>query len=459
VSDSAVDILIVDDEEMICFVLTNLFKVHGFSCRSASRGDVALAMIAERTPSLVVLDIRMPGLSGFDVLHRVKQSDPHIPVILMTALSGVRDAVEAMRAGAFDYIAKPFNNNDMIAVVRRALESSKTAAVEEEEDEASFELHPAFASMGQGAAVRALARRCMKFAGTTHPILIVGEIGTGKRMLARILHELSGRAGSFIAQECTGADFRVLRRELFGSADGDGTENTRGRMDFASGGTLLIEGIHEAPMLFQETLADVIRSGVYSPDGGEHLHNNTARLVLTATISGNVLIDDIGISPYLLDILTDYVLTLPALRERREDIPDLAAMFIKDAAEELAKTARGITPNALELLQQYDWPGNVHQLKAVIRRAVLTAHRTIDVDNLELPSTARGKTVPVSERVLADSPLKEQVRRHIAEIERQVLLDTLRKTGWNKAKAARMLQVTYKTMLKKIQDYRLDNPS
>ncbi len=455
-NDSAKDILIVDDEDLICFVLANLFKVHGFKTRTASRGEEALAIVAERAPSLVVMDIRMPGLSGFDVLTRVKQIGPDIPVILMTALAGVRDAVEAMKAGAFDYVAKPFNNDEMMEVVRRALDSAARNSAERSEGDENQPLHPLFADMGESPALRKLARQALRFAEMEAPLLIVGDIGTGKRMFARIIHQLGKRPGAFAALDCTGAEPTMLRHELYGPPD---SPAVRGRIEQAAGGTLLIDEIAEPAALFQEAFADVLRTGQYSRDGGETMLSHDARVVFTCTASPGTPLEDLGISPYLLDVIGANILLVPSLRDRREDIPVLATNFVTLAAEELDKRGREISAEAMDLLVDYDWPGNVHQLKSAIRRALLTAKDQITVDDLDLPMLPRavGK-VSEPDFVVNDSPLKDQVRRHISEIERQVLLDTLRKTGWNKARASRLLRVTYKTMLKKIQDYNLEKP-
>jgi DNA-binding NtrC family response regulator len=455
VTDTARDILIVDDEELICFVLENLFKVHGFSTRTASRGEEALAMLTDRMPALVVMDIRMPGLSGFDVLARAKQIDPQLPVILMTALAGVRDAVEAMRAGAFDYIAKPFNNNDMMDVVRRALQSASDAAAQDEAED-QRPLHPLFEGVGESETLRVFARRATALAALDTPFLLVGEIGVGKRMFARLIHQISGRHGDFVAVDCTGADTTWLRRELYGNPASLET----GRLEAAAAGTLLLDEINEPPSLFQEAFADVLRSGRYSRDGGETMISHHARVILAATMEADATLDDIGISPYLLDVFRGNILLVPPLRERREDIPLLVHLFVRQAAEEVGVTVPDVIADAMEVLVNYDWPGNAHQLRTTLRRALLSAGDTVTSADLDLPVHPRQvrKKKAVNSVTVTNAPLKEQVRGYISDIERQVLLDALRKTGWNKAHASRLLRITYKTMLKKIQDHTLEKP-
>jgi len=459
VSDQQADILIVDDEELICFVLANLFKVHGYSCRTASRGDEALAMIAERAPSLVVMDIRMPGLSGFDVLYRLKQIDIHIPVILMTALAGVRDAVDAMKAGAFDYVAKPFNNDDMMDVVKRALDSARKKAALDGNDEDEYDLDPVFARLGNSTVIRRLALRATRIAESSDPVLLVGDIGTGKRMMANIIHSLSKRSGPFVVLGCTGADMPMLRRELYGGVPDEQIDAGKGKIELAAAGSLLIDEIAEAPGLFQESLADVLRSGMYSKDGGANVLPCDTRMMFSVTEPAHVSVEELGISPYLLDVISDGFIHLPDLKDRKEDLPQLVTLFMAEAAKELDKSVRDISDRAMDLLVVYDWPGNVHQLKSTIRRAMLSARDMIDIPDLELPAFKRSK-LRVTTNTLDndDSPLKDRVRGHIREIERRLLLETLQKTGWNKAKASRMLQITYKTMLKKVQEYNLENP-
>ncbi len=452
------DVLIVDDESLICFVLTHLLKVHGFGSRTASRGDIALRMFEDQRPDLIIMDIRMPGMSGFDVLARIREVDPYVPVILMTALSGVRDAVVAMKAGAFDYVAKPFNNDDMIATVRRAMsvaaEMQALHAEEEKEDDA---LHPLFAAMGSSLAVRRLARECGRAAKTGAPVMIVGEIGVGKRLLARTLHTLSECSGGFYDIDCTGADEPLLRHELFGTGAGNGH---RGKLELAREGSLLLDEVSDIPWTFQDILAEDLHMKQFHRPGVEDVFPMTARLIFSASIGPGKGIDGNYLTRRFRELYGETVLEVPPLRDRHEDIPLLAVDFLKDANEELNRQVTGISDAALELLVAYHWPGNVHQLKSTIRRAVLTAKKSIDIDDIELPRSRQNThdDQELSPRIaVTTAPLKDQVRRHIADVERQLVFDTLMKTGWNKAQASRVLGVTYKTLLKKVSEYGIEH--
>ena len=456
-------VLIVDDEDLICFVLTQLLRVHGFAVRTASRGEEALEMIASARPDLVILDIRMPGLSGFDVLHRIRSSDPALPVILMTALSSVRDAVEGIKAGAFDYMSKPFDNNEMIATVRRALARTEEAAASqdesagntpEEEDEIE-ELHPLLEALATGERMLQLARAAQRVARKGMPAVLHGELGSGKRRLARLMHEVSGREGPFIAVECTGATESVLRSELYGSGSATGPGRA-GKLELLRQGTLLLDEIADMPAGLQDALAkDFARNAYTHPVTGATL---PLRGALLCTTSRSVEELREALTPALLRLVEEAPLHLPPLRSRRDDIPVLVRQFLQEAAEEFKRPVRGVSPAAMELLRTGDWPGNVHQLKAAVRRAVLTATQRIDLDDVVHPVPRSGPPVedfpPVT---VTRSPLKEQVRRHVAEVERGMLIETLGRTGGNKAKASRLLGITYKTMLKKVAEYGLEH--
>jgi DNA-binding NtrC family response regulator len=450
------DILIVDDEDLICFVLTHLLRVHGFASRTASRGDEALRLISDRRPDLVIMDIRMPGMSGFDVLAHIRARDTQLPVILMTALYGVRDAVDAMRAGAFDYIAKPFNNDDMIAIVRRALaaaeELASASAIPEAADDA---LPDAFATMGSSLAVRRLAREAQRMATADNPVMIVGEIGTGKRHVARILHALGGRGGPFMEIDCTGADELLLRRELYGLAEQPGF---RGKFELAREGTLLLDEAADIPWSFQDLIAEDLDARRRACTDNDAQQPPLARILLASSISADRGIDGNHLTRRFRALFGDDVLEVPPLRDRREDIPFLAEQILASANAELNTHVSGLTEDALERLVSYHWPGNVHQLKSVIRRATLTAKDRIEADDIELPMHHRaaagaGDAIRIAVTV---APLREQVRRHVAAVERQLIFDTLQSTGWNKARASRLLGVTYKTLLKKVGEHGIE---
>ncbi|MBR9978166.1 MAG: sigma-54-dependent Fis family transcriptional regulator [Bacteroidetes bacterium] len=451
------EILVVDDEEMILFVLSHLLRVHGFTSRTAMRGDEALRMFQEQRPDLVIMDIRMPGLSGFEVLDAIREADAHIPVILMTALSGVRDAVAAMKAGAFDYIAKPFENDEMIATVRRALDAAgEPSAQPPVAIPEKAELHSLFASMGKSPAIGRLARECQQLAERDTPILITGEIGVGKRMLGRILHGIRECSGPFLNVDCTGASEELLRIELFGTSDEVGQ---KGKLHLAAGGTLLLDEVTEIPLLYQDILVEDLRPAVLRRPGHDDASPAPAKLLFTASLEAESGYNEETLTRGFRELYGDAVLVIPPLRDRREDIPSLAIDFLKEANTELGRELTGFSDAALEMLVAYHWPGNAHQLKSVIRRATLIADQCIDVSNIELPLPKQRSASdgPLPQPAEGSVSLKDQVKRHISVLEKQMLADTLKRTGWNKAQASRILGITYKTLLKKVNEHGLES--
>lgn len=449
------EILLVDDEDLILFVLSQLLKVHGYQVRTASRGEEALSMIETRTPALVILDIRMPGLSGFEVLHRLRSSNPQLPVILMTALAGVRDAVEAMKAGAFDYVSKPFDNNEMIVTVERALAQQPAA-------DASFapalvmgkiDVHPVFHVLGKGHAIQRIASWAQKYTDEGRPCLLTGEIGTGKRKLARLMHEYAGDDQPFLTVDCAGANESQLRTELFGGGSATGPAR-RGKMEMVKSGTLVITEVGDMPPMLQQAVAETIANRSF-------VHPATGAAI---TVPGRVLFTmntERGIEqlvtlvPGIHEQVRSRSIMMPPLRDRLDDIPTLVSLFIEEASTEFQKIISGIDDAAMELLTAYEWPGNVHQLKSIIRRAALGAGRRITSEHIEvsLPHHPERAYPPIA---VTNHPLRHQVRQHVAQVEREMLIDTLRRTGWNKAKASRLLGITYKTMLKKVAEHGLD---
>ena len=441
------DILVVDDEDGIRFVLKHLLSVHGFEVRTATRGEEALQMLQQQRPALVILDIRMPGLSGYEVLKRIRAMEQPVPVILMTALAGVRDAVEAMKAGAFDYIAKPFDNNDMVATVRKGIERAAAA----EGRGPQIRLHPCLEELGESPAMRELATALQHCADDRAHCLLRGELGTGKRRLGSLLHRACECEGPLLVLECPGAAESVLRSALYGGGSATGPAQ-HGLLQTLRDGILLLDGIDEMGPFLQETLAnDFSRRYFLHPATGARIDIH-GTLLLTSTATDE---DEIPEMP-LTALMRDDGIRVPPLRERGEDIPSLAAEFLTEANTAFGKSVMSITPTAMEVLQSDPWPGNVHQLKSTIRHAVLLAEEQIEEEHLQIPSLRQKweeeSFLPVT---VTRAPLRTQVHDYIAEVERGLLATTLERTGWNKARAARTLGITYKTMLKKVSEYRL----
>ena len=465
-SDSC-DILIVDDEEMMCLVLGGVFEDAGYTVRTATSGEEALRLVGEKLPDVMLMDIIMPGLSGMEVLRRVSSIDETLPVILMTAMAGISGAVEAMRSGAFDYIAKPFHNEDLLKLVGEAVKRRKTRSEIASTGEPAEQTDPILHNMGTSAVITELAARTRKVAKSNFDVLITGETGVGKELIARAIHAMSGRSDQpFIPVDCGAIPESLLESELFGHEEGaftDAKNQKKGKFELANGGTIFLDEVPNMSWQSQAKLLRALQDRAVFRVGGSKSISIDVRVIAASNNEFQELIDEKRFRADLFYRLREFSIHVPALRERKGDIPFLVDRFLRQTNEELGKEVQGCTTAAMDALIMYDWPGNVRQLRSTIRGAVLQATHLVDIDHLEFldigdAAAASGGDAPPAQ-IENGEPLKEHVKKHIAQIERQIILETLRSTNWNKAKTARVLQIAYNTLLSKINDYELQNPN
>ncbi len=464
-SDSC-DILIVDDEEMMCLVLGGVFEDAGYTVRTATSGEDALRLVGEKLPDVILMDIIMPGLSGMEVLRRVSSIDETLPVILMTAMAGISGAVEAMRSGAYDYIAKPFHNEDLLKLVGEALKRRKTRSAIASAGDPAEQTDPILHNMGTSAVITELAARTRKVAKSNFDVLITGETGVGKELIARAIHSMSGRSDQpFIPVDCGAIPEALLESELFGHEEGaftDARSQKKGKFELATGGTIFLDEVPNMSWQSQAKLLRALQDRAIFRVGGSKPISIDVRVIAASNNEFQELIDEKRFRADLFYRLREFSIHVPALRERKGDIPFLVDRFLQQTNEELGKEVQGCTTSAMDALIMYDWPGNVRQLRSTIRGGVLQATHIVDINHLEFldigdTASSGGEAPPV--HIENGEPLKDHVKKHIAQIERQIILETLRSTNWNKAKTARVLQIAYNTLLSKINDYDLQNPS
>jgi DNA-binding NtrC family response regulator len=463
-SEKKKDILIVDDEEMMGLVLSGVFEDAGYTVRTATTGEEGLRLISERLPDILLMDIIMPGLSGLDVLKRIKSIDDGIPVILMTAMAGVAGAVEAMRSGAYDYIAKPFRNEELLKIVAKALSyrQEHPAIMTQEHGEAR---DPILHDMGTSEVIIDLASRTRRVAKSNFDVLITGETGTGKELIARAIHFMSGRSDKpFIPLDCGAIPEALLESELFGHEEGAFTDarfQKKGKFEIATGGTIFLDEVPNMSWSAQAKLLRALQDRMIFRVGGTKSISIDVRVIAASNTDFNDVIEKKEFRADLFYRLREFSIHVPALRERRGDIPFLIEKFVRQTNSELEKNVTGCTSSAMDMLMMYDWPGNVRQLRSTVRSAVLQATDVIDTEHLEFMEIqgAAGASFHLDGLDLGNgAPLKDHVKKHIAQIERQIILETLKSTRWNKAKASRMLQIAYNTLLSKITEYDIQNP-
>jgi DNA-binding NtrC family response regulator len=457
-TEDNVRILIVDDEKMSCRVLSSLLKREGFNSLVAHDRDKALEMIRSEAPDMMLAHVKIPGMDGMKVLKEAKNLDQDLPVVLITGHAELHEAVGALETGAHDYLIKPFDNHEMIRVIHRALDKRALKRKLRSLSSRFPEKVSLKEKMGPSNVVTRLISDANRVAGSDFTVVILGETGAGKELVARAIHQASPRFESpFIPVDCGAIPETLLESELFGHEKGAFTgadTQRRGKFEMAQDGTLFMDEISNMPLGSQAKLLRVLQEKkVYRVGGTQPLEVNV-RLLAASNQDLSGLTSSGSFRRDLFYRLNEFTITIPPLRERKEDIPYLAKRFLDTANIELNKRVRGFSESALNVLFSYPWPGNVRQLRSTIRRATLMAHEMItekDLDLKRVPVPGLAFTPKVQGMPWKDLSLKEIVAQSIEAVEREVLSQVLKYTGGNKAKAARLLQVDYKTIHTKLK--------
>ena len=456
-------VLVVDDDEASCRLVAAIAKTEGVEVAMANDGVTGLARFREWNPDVVMLDIQMPEMDGLELLRRVRTTDTDTPVVMLTAETDVKTAVRAIQLGAFDYLNKPVCHEELLLTLRRALE---TRALKDEVAELRKQVGVGGGLgelMGRSLAVMHVAEQVATVAATTFSVLITGETGTGKEVVAQAIHRQSERRSQpFVALDCGAIPEPLLESELFGHERGAFTgadRKQRGRFDLATGGTVFLDEIGNMPMGVQAKLLRVLESRQVQTVGGS---TTTALDVRFIAATNDELQRRVAEHKFRADLyfrLAQYTVTLPPLRDRPEDIALLADRFLHEVCIELRRPMLGISPAALVALERYDWPGNVRQLRNVIRQAVLES-KTAFVEKVEVQRFI-GKNLPAPTGVASKKPpahtgtiarsLREIADHAAREAEREAITETLRLTAGNKSQAARILRTDYKTLHVKIK--------
>jgi DNA-binding NtrC family response regulator len=460
---SGARVLVVDDDRDISLMLAALMTKEGLTSLVAHDGETALKMLAAARPGMMLVDVKMPGIDGMEVLTRVQQSDPSLPVVLITAYAEIPASVAAMRAGAFDYLAKPFDHSEVMRVVRAALaEGERRRGSGPEEIPADSHLR---VWMGPSDAVSRIIREVNRVAQSDFSVIIQGETGAGKELVARAIFQLSPRRrGPFIPVDCGAIPDTLIESELFGYQKGAFTGASApkaGKFEAAQGGTLFLDEIANLPLGAQGKLLRILQEKAVQRLGANQPVKIDVRLLTASNQPLQALVESGQMREDLYFRLNEFTIAVPPLRERQDDIPYLAQRFRDLTNKELQKNVQGFAASCLEALRSYYWPGNVRQLRSVIRRAVLLADDLITEPHLDLKPAPLAK--PASSPKAQGLPwenhsLREIVHHSVVSVEQEVLRQALQHTHGNKAEAARLLQIDYKTIHTKLKRFGIDRP-
>ncbi|MEM7481578.1 MAG: sigma-54 dependent transcriptional regulator [Acidobacteriota bacterium] len=442
------NILVVDDEEVLQDVLSALIRKEGHTTFTARSGEEGLAVLRREEIDLVILDLMLPGMSGHEVLHQIRESDPDQVVVVITAFSSIEGAIEAMKNGAFHYIPKPFKNDEVLLTLRKGLEQRRLAAENRDLKDQLKQRYGFDKIIGKSKPMQQVFEMIRLAAPSKSNILILGESGTGKELVAKAIHHHSRRSGGpFVTVNSGSMPSDLLESNLFGHVKGAFTgaiSNKKGLFETAADGSIFFDEIGNIPLETQAKLLRVIQEKEFMRLGGVDTITADVRIIaatnadLEEQVQQGAFREDLY---YRLHVIT---LNLPPLRKRSEDIPLLARHFLEEYARENEKILEDISPAAMELLMDHHWQGNVRELENVIERAVvLSTGKVLDVDLL--PMSVRQPSAlatPAAALPAQGVSLKEAV----GEYERQLIIKALQITGGVQKRAAEMLQVKPTTL-------------
>jgi two-component system nitrogen regulation response regulator NtrX len=425
-------ILVVDDEPSIVQILSGILQDEGFEVITAPDGETALTVVEAELPDLVLLDIALPGLDGLEVLQQLKEHQPQLPVIMVSAYGNVENAVKATRLGAYDFIEKPPHADKIVLTVRNALEMTRLA---EENLQLRRRAVPAEEIIGQSQVMQQLREQVRVVAPTNAWVLITGENGTGKELVARAVHRFSKRAGKpFVEVNCAAIPEELIESELFGHEKGaftGATAKRRGKFDQAHEGTLFLDEIADMSLKTQAKVLRILQEQRFERVGGSRPIQVDVRVVAATNKNLEELISRGQFREDLYYRINVIPIAVPSLKERAEDIPLLIEYFLKEFARENHSSPKIMTPEAVEVLRRQSWPGNVRELKNFVHRlAILTPGRVIDLVNLpgnlqpERPGTELDQTFLQMNSFKEARNLfeKEFIRRKLAEYHGNVSL-------------------------------------
>ena len=452
-------LLVIDDDESVGKLIAAIFREEQFTVEIAVDGAEGVRLAEAASPDVVLLDVRLPDGNGVDVLERLKARSATLPVVMLTGLHDVKTAVRATHLGAYDYLTKPFAAGDLVAAVRRAMEAQalrrEVEALRQQVGKGGIERLAA--QIGNSLEGRRVIDRVAQVASSDFTVLVLGETGTGKELIAQAIHQSSARrAKPFVALDCGAIPDALLESELFGHEKGafTGAERRKeGRLGLADGGTCFLDEVGNLPKSLQAKLLRVLESREMQAVGAVSPRRFDVRFIAATNDDLQKRVSDGLFRADLYFRLAQYTIVAPPLRDRRADIPYLSTRFLEEASLELRRPVQAVVPEAMQLLQEHPWPGNVRQLRNVIRQAVLqesglvigasAIRQLLGESSVEAVATHPGPAPEGTLRQISD--------RAARDAERQAITHTLRTTSGNKSRAARLLRTDYKTLHMKMR--------
>lgn len=444
-------ILIIDDNESLRYTLENVLDEAGYKTFSVAEGVKAIEEMRSKSYDLVICDMKLPKMDGMQIMNEVKRIDPQIPFIFLTAFGDIKNAVEAMKSGATDYLTKPFDNDGMILTIRKALELkylNKELEILRKRPDDSYK---GTGIIGSSPQMKEVFEQVAIVAPTNLTVLIQGESGTGKEVIANMIHRSSERAAKpFIAVDCGAIPESLIESELFGHEKGAFTDakiQREGKFEQANGGTIFLDEITNLSDANQIKLLRAIQDRKITRIGGKKPLSLDVR-ILTAT---NVKLSDaVNSGKFRADLyyrLNEFHLDLPPLRDRCDDIPALVEHFLKDANKELNKSVESISEDVMKKIISHEWPGNVRELRNAIRRAVLLTRGSI-MDSISISDEVGRNKIPSETE---DGTREMSFENATKKAEKEVLLKAIEDSNGNKSKAAKLLNMNERTFYRKLK--------
>ena len=446
------EILIIDDETNIRELMCRYMKIENINGVGVENAFSAQRILRERPFDGILVDLKMPGMDGLELVRWIRDEGFRMPIIMMSAHGDIRDAVDALKHGVQDYIVKPFNPEEVIIKLKNLVEAQNFRTLQEMEER----LPQGRAFIGESVQIRRIKETVSRIAQTNSSVLITGESGTGKEVVARTIHEQSAvNTGPFVAINIGGVPENLLESELFGYEKGAFTgavSRKSGMFELANGGTLFLDEIGDMPYALQVKILRVLQERCITRLGGTEPMPINARIICATNKDLESMVRDGKFREDLFFRLNVVRIHIPPLRERKDDIPLLAAWIIKKINTNMGRHFSGLTPEAMEKLKNYDFYGNIREMENILERAAIFSDgELISEDNIEL----RGSALHPTRETRTEAP-SDTEGLSLKEIEKQTIEKALRRWEGNRTKAANELGITRRTLITKIEEYDLD---